>query len=89
MDISKRGQDTGETKRPVGDRHGSAAIGLCFHDQPGGQDPNLMKNLHAILCQSLLIFERIVKPFEAWYDHPIASVDGLSRSGNPEGDGLR
>ena len=45
-----RGREDGGTRRrtPSGDH----------------QAPDLARNLHAILSQSLIFFERIVKPFE-------------------------
>jgi len=88
MDIPKRGQDAGEKDLPADDRHGLAALCRCS-DAAHDQDPNVMKNLHAILCQSLLFFERIVKPFESWNEGTFIPDEGWSPSRNPEGEGLR
>jgi hypothetical protein len=74
MDITERSQDTGEMERSADGGHGVAALCRWSYGQPD-QDPNLMKSLHAILCQSLLIFERIVKPFESWNDSTFTPGD--------------
>lgn len=69
MEVTERSQDAGEMERSADGGHGVAALCRCSYGQSDqDQDPNLMKSLHAILCQSLLIFERIVKPFESWND---------------------
>jgi hypothetical protein len=78
MDITGRSRDPGETERSAEYGHSIAALCRCSYGLPD-QDPNLMKNLHAILCQSLLIFERIVKPFESWNNTTFVPGDERER----------
>ena len=74
MDSTEQGLHAGETERSADCGDGASAPCRCSYGVPD-QDPNLMKSLHTILCQSLLIFERIVKPFESWNNTTLAAED--------------